>query len=186
MASEFNSLKGKLLLDGGKLQGSFFHRSVVLICEHNADGAMGLVLNRQTENDVSEVILEELPDSVQNQTLFLGGPVQPDALSYLHSDRYLADSNVFDNLRVGHALEELIEVGESFSPTKRLRVFAGYAGWEEGQLDSEMEQGAWLTHTGDLDLIFNVDPEQLWKRILVAKGGLFRLISEAPEDLSRN
>ena len=58
-------LKGKLLLDGGGLSGSFFHRSVVLVCEHNADGAFGLMLNRSAGNKVGEVLVADLPDALR-------------------------------------------------------------------------------------------------------------------------
>ena len=64
MESQQDSLKGKLLLDGGKLSGSFFHRGVVLICQHDPEGAFGLLLNRTIENSVGDLILEELPEAI--------------------------------------------------------------------------------------------------------------------------
>ena len=91
-------LKGRLLLDGGGLGGSFFHRSVVLVCEHNAEGAFGLVLNRSAGNKVGEVLVADLPDALRESPLFLGGPMQPTALSFLHSDNFIPDANVFPNL----------------------------------------------------------------------------------------
>ena len=91
-------LKGKLLLDGGDLSGSFFHRTVVLICEHNAEGAFGLVLNRSAGNKVGEMIVADLPDMLKESPLFLGGPVQPTALSFLHADNFIPDANVLPNL----------------------------------------------------------------------------------------
>ena len=72
-----HSLKGQLLLDNGTLGGSFFHRTVVLICEHDAEGAFGLILNRPTPNKVGDAIVADLPDTLKAMTLFLGGPVQP-------------------------------------------------------------------------------------------------------------
>jgi putative transcriptional regulator len=68
----FDSLKGQLLLDNGRLQGSFFHRTVLLICQHDADGAFGLVLNRPTGNKVGEAIAADLPARLKEQALFLG------------------------------------------------------------------------------------------------------------------
>ncbi|HEX3890628.1 MAG TPA: YqgE/AlgH family protein, partial [Verrucomicrobiae bacterium] len=93
-------LKGKLLLDGGDLTGSFFHRTVVLICEHNAEGAFGLVLNRSSGSKVGELIVADLPDTLKGAPLFLGGPVQPTALSFLHADNFIPDANVFPNLNL--------------------------------------------------------------------------------------
>jgi putative transcriptional regulator len=181
-----NSLKGQLLLDNGKLQGSFFHRTVILICQHDDEGAFGLVLNRSTNNKVGEALAANLPDKMKEEFLFLGGPVQPQALSYLVSDTYLPDANVLPNLSLGHSLESLVDLGESFSVTQRLRIFAGYAGWSPGQLEDEMKRDTWLTHPATLDLVYHPKPDELWQLILQQKGWKYKLISEAPEDLSWN
>ena len=79
MSKPFQSLKGQLLLDGGELVGSFFQRSVVLICEHNAEGAFGLILNRVMENKVGEMVVADLPERLRDEPLYLGGPMQPGA-----------------------------------------------------------------------------------------------------------
>ena len=179
-------LKGQLLLDGGKLYGSFFHRTVVLICQHDAEGAFGLVLNRESGSKVGDVLVADLSDEVKSLQLFVGGPVQPAAMSFLHSDTYLPDANVMPNLQLGHSLDELIEIGESISATKKLKLFAGYAGWSPGQLEDEMRREAWLTHPASLDLVFDVDPSQLWRTILRQKGWQHRLLADSPEDLSAN
>ena len=182
----FQSLKGQLLLDGGKLHGSFFHRSVLLICQHDADGAFGLVLNRSTGNKVGDALVADLPDSFKEQALFLGGPVQPQALSFLHTDAFLPDANVIANVNLEHSLDSLLELGDSFSPTRQVKIFAGYAGWSPGQLDDEMRRESWLTQGATCDLVFNFPPEKLWRSIMREKGGKFRLLSDAPEDLSWN
>ncbi|HTY86647.1 MAG TPA: YqgE/AlgH family protein [Candidatus Acidoferrum sp.] len=180
-------LKGKLLLDGGALQGSFFHRTVLLICEHNAEGAFGLVLNRVADNKVGEVLVANLPEVLRESPLYLGGPVQPTALSYLHADSFLPDANVFTNLSLGHSLDDLVEIGESFSPGKKIKLFAGYAGWSPGQLENEMKRKAWLTYPASLELVFDTPSEQLWTKILKSKGGWKnKLLSQMPEDLSLN
>ena len=180
-------LKGKLLLDGGVLSGSFFHHTVVLVCEHNAEGAFGLVLNRAAGNKVGEVLVANLPDRLRESPLFLGGPVQPTALSFLHADNFIPDANVFPNLSLGHSLDDLLEIGESFSPGKKVKMFAGYAGWSPGQLETEIKRKAWLTFPASLELVFETPPEQLWQKILKSKGGWKnRLLSQMPEDLSMN
>ena len=186
MAGKFKSLKGQLLLDGGNLRGSFFHRTVVLICQHDAEGAFGLVLNRGSGNKVGEMIVADMSDKLKEQTLYLGGPVQPAALSYLHTDQFLLNANVLPNLALGHSLEGLVEIGASFSTTQKVRVFAGYAGWSPGQLDDELKRAAWVTHPGSIDLVFHDQPEDLWQMILRRKGWKYRLLSQTPEDLSWN
>ena len=180
-------LKGKLLLDGGDLTGSFFHRTVVLICEHNAEGAFGLVLNRSSGSNVGELVVADLPDTLKQAPLFLGGPVQPTALSFLHADNFIPDANVFPNLTLGHSLDELVEVGESFSAAKKVKLFAGFAGWSPGQLEMEMQRKSWLTFPASLELVFETSPDQLWPKILKSKGGWKnKLLSQMPDDLSLN
>lgn len=179
-------LKGQLLLDGGTLQGSFFHRTVVLICQHDAEGAFGLVLNRGSGKLVGEVLVADLPEHLKQHALFLGGPVQPTALSFLHTDAFAPDSNVIPNLSVGHSLDQLQELGEAYAPGRKVRMFAGYAGWGPGQLEDEMKRKAWVVHPATMDLVFAENPELLWRAILLKKGIRYRLLADAPEDLSLN
>lgn len=186
MPTKFKSLKGKLLLDGGKLAGSCFHRSIVLVCQHDPEGAFGLVVNRPTDKKIGEALVADLSDTLKDQPLFLGGPVQPQALSYLHADTFLPDANVLPNLKLEHSLDGLVELGASFSLTQQLKVFAGYAGWSPGQLDDEMKRGAWLTHPASLKLVFAADITGLWSKIVRQKGWQYRLLADQPEDLNWN
>lgn len=186
MAETFKSLKGHLLLDSGELRGSFFHRSAVLICNHDAEGAFGLVLSQPTENKVGDVIAEDLPDRVKEQMLHIGGPVQTNALTYLYTDGFIDEPTVIPNLAMGHSLEKLVELGESFSPTLQFRCFAGYAGWTGGQLEGELERNAWLTFPATVELVFSAQAATLWKQILHTMGWQYKLLAEAPEDLSWN
>ncbi len=183
---EFRSLKGQLLLDSGQLRGSFFHRSVVLVCHHDSDGAFGLVLNQPTQNKVGDVLVADFPAAFKEDILYLGGPVQTNALTYLHSDSFLPDANVLPNLSMGHSLDDLQDLVSSFSATRQLRCFAGYAGWTGGQLESEMERKAWVLHPATLELVFESAARTLWKRILSLKGWKYRLLADGPEDLSWN
>jgi putative transcriptional regulator len=179
-------LKGHLLLDSGQLRGSFFQRTVVLICQHDSEGAFGLVLNRSTGSNVGEMIVADLPDTIKGCPLYLGGPVQPSALSFLQTDSFIPDANVLPNLSLGHSLDTLMDLGDSFSSTRKVKMFAGYAGWSPGQLEDEMKRKAWLTHPASLDLVFDTDPVQLWQKILRQKGWKYRLLAQTPEDLSLN
>jgi putative transcriptional regulator len=186
MAGEFKSLKGKLLLDGGKLHGSWFHRAVVLICQHDAEGAFGLVLNKPSPATVGDALVADLPEVLQEEDLFVGGPVQSSALSFLRGDSFLPDANVIPGLNLDHSLEELIELGGSFSPTQQIKVFAGYAGWAPGQLDDEMKRKSWLLHPATVEHVFHSDPEELWREILKTKGWNFKLLADQPEDINWN
>jgi putative transcriptional regulator len=186
MSEPAKFLKGQLLLDSGQLRGSFFQRTVVLICQHDAEGAFGLVLNRSTGSNAGDLIVADLPESLKGSPLYLGGPVQPSALSYLIADDFLPDANVMPNLALGHSLDGLVEVADSFSPSRKVKMFAGYAGWSPGQLEDELQRKAWLTHPASLDLVFDGSPDQLWQKILRQKGWQYRILAQMPEDLSWN
>jgi putative transcriptional regulator len=187
MADKKKSLQGQLLLDSGQLGGSFFQRTVLLICKHDAEGAFGLVLNRTVGKTVGELIIADLPNTLKAAPLYLGGPVQPGALSYLHTDSFIPDADVLPNLALGHSLDDLLEIGEKFSATKKVRMFAGYAGWSPGQLESEMKRKSWLIFPASLELVFDTPPESLWETVLRRKGGWKnKLLAQMPEDLSWN
>ena len=187
MGSKDKFLKGQLLLDGGELAGSFFARTVVLICQHDAEGAFGLVLNRPSGKQAGEMLLADLPEVLESTPVFVGGPVQTNALSYLHTDSFLPNASILPNLEMGHSLDELLDLGESFSASRKIRLFAGYAGWAPGQLDNEMKAKAWLTHPASLDLVFETAPEHLWRNILRQKEDWrYKALSEMPDDPSLN
>ena len=187
MAGQFKSFQGQLLLDGGNLLGSFFQRTVVLMCQHDREGAFGLVLNRKSGGTVGELIVADLPEALRQQAVYLGGPVQPSALSYLHADPLLLDANVLPNLALGHSLESLVDIVSVPAESRKVRVFAGYAGWAPGQLDDEIKRGAWLAHPASVDWVFYRHPEQLWRRILLRKRDWrYRLLATGPEDPAWN
>lgn len=187
MAAKPKYQQGQLLLDSGQLGGSFFQRTVVLICKHNSEGAFGLVLNRSLGKTVGEMIVADLPNQLKESPLYLGGPVQPAALSFLHTDSFLPEADVLPNLALGHSLDDLLEIGEGFSATKRVRLFAGYAGWSPGQLETEMKRKAWLTFPATVNLVFETPPEDLWQKVLREKGGWRnKLLAQMPDDLSLN
>lgn len=187
MPSAHKSLKGHLLLDGGRLAGSCFHRTVVLVCEHTADGAFGLILNRPSERELGESIDGKLPNWLAKQPLFEGGPVLPAAMSYLHSAPVLLQANILPNLSKGHDLDELIELADGEVAGRKLRVFAGYAGWSPGQLDDEIRREAWLIEPASIERVFEMAPRDLWRQLLKQRSRWQeRLIADSPDDLSWN
>jgi len=180
------NLKGQFLLDGGKLRGSYFHRTVVLICHHDDEGAFGLVVNRASDNDVGDLIIADLPETLKEQKLFAGGPVQPAALSYLHTDAFVPEASIIPGLQIGHSLEELVDIGESYSSEKQVKIFAGYAGWSPGQLEDEMKRDSWLTYPATSELVFKTPPDLIWRHIMKQMGWQQRLFADSPDDLSWN
>jgi putative transcriptional regulator len=183
----FKTLQGQLLLDGGSLGGSCFHRSVVLICEHTPEGALGLVLTQPGTLALEDSLPGEVPPSFQGVLLFEGGPVQPTALSYLYNSPDHLLGNVLPELTVGHEIEELQTLMHSGSARLRLKVFSGYAGWAPGQLDTEMRQNSWLTAPADLNQVFDTPPQELWKTLIRQRiRWQERILADAPDDIASN
>jgi putative transcriptional regulator len=171
------SLSGQLLIASPSMS-DFFHRAVVLIVEHNDEGAFGLVLNRPSETTVGEVA-DELAEAVgPEHVLHVGGPVQPNAVTAVGEH---ADPAEATKLIVGAV--GMVDIDGAPELT-RVRVFAGYAGWGPGQLDSELEAEAWIVEPAHPDDPF-ADGD-LWARALSRKGGEFALLARMPVDPSLN
>jgi putative transcriptional regulator len=171
------SLSGKLLIAAPSMS-DFFHRTVVLVVEHNDEGAFGLVLNRPSEATVGEVS-EELGEAIgAEHLLHIGGPVQPNAITAVGEH---PDPGEATKLIVGPV--GMVDL-DSLPELSRVRVFAGYAGWGPGQLDSELEAEAWIVEPAHPDDPFAED--DLWARVLARKGGEFALLARMPADPSVN
>ncbi len=188
---KFQSLRGTLLLDGGGLAGSWFQRTVLLVCEHSPAGAFGLVLNRVSKPTLEDAVDPEIPEPICREPLYHGGPVQEGVLQFLYmppgTGAEPPSGNIMDVLRVGRRMEELEALAAGWTVGLKLRLFAGYAGWSPGQLDSELQRGGWLVHPAGLNLIFDVEPAVLWRFILRSRPNWQdRLLAEAPEDLRSN
>ena len=152
------------LLSMPQMQDPNFARTVVLLCDYGPEGAFGLVLNRPTELVASEMVRLDPPVARANQMpLYFGGPVQQERGWILVPEAPQEPDyrTIRDGLYLTASAEVLRRVLES-SPAPRARVLAGYAGWGPGQLDEELAQSAWLICDVHLDLIFDVDPGQMW------------------------
>jgi putative transcriptional regulator len=185
MSSSHDSLQGKLILDSGKLIGSYFDRTVILICRHDESGSFGLVLNRSLKKTLESVVTESIPAPIAKMSLFGGGPVQTNLLSFLYVTKTQPEYAILANLSLSHSLDEIKEYYAE-SEKQVARAYAGYAGWTQGQLDDEMKNGCWLTHPASITLIFGTEPSDLWREILKKKGGTYQLMADTPDDPSLN
>jgi putative transcriptional regulator len=173
-----DSLRGHLLIAAPSLF-DYFRRTVVLVLEHTPDGAMGVVLGRSSETQVADAVpaLAELPNA--DDVVYLGGPVAPQAVVALGDFGRLDEAG---KLVVG-SLGTLDPDGTNES-LRRMRVFAGYAGWGPGQLDGELEAKAWIVEAADPDDPFRAG--DIWSDALERKGGRYRLMATMPADPSQN
>jgi putative transcriptional regulator len=172
------SLRGHLLIAAPSLF-DYFRRTVVLVLEHNDEGAMGVVLNRPSETTVADAVaaLADLADS--DEPVRLGGPVSPESVVALGDFQDPADAASSLAGSLG-----LLDPDGPEPSLRRLRVYAGYAGWGPGQLDGELDDGAWI--------VASLDPEDpfkdgdLWADALQRKGGAYSLLATMPADPSLN
>ena len=178
------SLRGQLLISSGGLYDPNFRHTVVLIGEHNADGALGVVLNRALDVTVEQAI-PPLSDLVPpGAPLFQGGPVRPESPVLLAE---LADPDLVDILVFGSVGFLVGDVSKDVRPSVlRARVYAGYSGWGPGQLEAEMAGDSWIVEPAGVEDVFTDAPELLWSRVLERKGPEYRRLSRMPYDPSMN
>jgi len=190
------TLTGRLLVATPALGDSNFERSVVLVLDHDEDGALGIVINRPTPVDVAEVLPVWQPLATEPGVLFQGGPVALDSALGLAlvpgegEDEPLGWRRVVGRL----GLVDLDVPPEVLAAeVTRLRIFAGYAGWGAGQLEDELAEGAWYVVEArfgagrdDAGDPFSDAPEDLWRQVLRRQGGDLAMVSTYLDDPSLN
>lgn len=177
------ALRGQLLVAGPTLLDPNFHRTVVLVAEHEDAGAMGLVLNRPSPIPAEQAI-PELALPVE-ETLWLGGPVQETSVVVIadFAGSGLEARTIAGDLGLVLPDADLAAVGGA---VRRARAFLGYAGWGPGQLEDELERDDWIVADLDPTDAFTRDPDRLWSRVLARKGGEYALLSTMPPDPTVN
>jgi putative transcriptional regulator len=180
------SLRGRLLVATPPLVDPHFDRTVVLLLEHGADGALGIILNRPSDTTLFDVLPEWREHASPPAVVFAGGPVTPEAVIALargndtEVDGWVEILDDLGSVDVGRAPDDLAP------HLVALRVFAGYAGWAPGQLDVELEQGAWFVVDVHPDDAFTSTPDQLWQQVLRRQRGRIAMFAHCPLDASTN
>ena len=157
--------KGKLLIAMPSIEGDDFSNSVVFLCEHGPDGAMGLVLNKPAPHMIFADLVEKLDlgrkpglvdDAIMQMPVMLGGPVKQFQGFVLHSSDYKSDETL--KVAPGYGLTATVDVLKAIATgkgPKRMILALGYAGWSAGQLEDEILRNGWLTCDADADLVFS-------------------------------
>ncbi|MBF0470221.1 MAG: YqgE/AlgH family protein [Gammaproteobacteria bacterium] len=158
MITEF-TFKNQLILAMPTLTDPNFERTVTLICEHNSEGAMGVVINRPSVVSVAEILRQsqvEVPPTLSEHIMaFEGGPVQQDHGFVIHTPvgEWASSMRVSDDIALTTSRDILVALNSDRAPHRYL-VAMGYAGWGAGQLENELIENAWLTAPATTDLIF--------------------------------
>ena len=163
------SLENHLLIAMPTLNDSYFDKTVTYICEHNDEGAMGLIINLPVNVTINE-LLSQLEDDIPakshlTQLVLTGGPVSTDRGFVLHSPQagWSSSLALSDDVMITTSKDILIALGSDQEPEKYM-VTLGYAGWGPGQLEEEIQANSWLTTPSDNDILFNTPVEQRWQK----------------------
>jgi putative transcriptional regulator len=177
---------GTLLIADPFLKDPHFMRTVVFMCEHESIGSIGFILNRICEQTIDELIsdLEDYPLPV-----YYGGPVQLDTVHYLHQYPNLlpGSKKIHGNIYWGGNFNTLIDlIKNNEIDFNKIKFFIGYSGWGNKQLNEEIKEKTWLSVNATQELVFTVNPENVWKESLKEMGGGFELLSNYPIDPQLN
>ncbi len=185
-----DDLAGRLLVASTRLGDPNFDGTVVLVLDHGADGALGVVLNRPTPVPVEEILApwQEQADAVPPGVIFRGGPVSPDAVIGLARTATAADDvpgwrSVLPtvgtaDLALGPGAQPVVVTG--------VRLFSGYAGWAPDQLESELAERAWFVLDVVESDVFCIDAERLWHDVMRRQGGSLSLLAAYPKHPTLN
>jgi putative transcriptional regulator len=180
---------GRLLVSNPHMMDPNFMHTVVFLCDHDALGTYGVVLNRHAGKGVND-----LGSSVQLLTdrddpVWIGGPVAADTLQVVHRlvEPIEGSQPIVPGLYLGGEPDALdAALCRVSDPKSHIRFVLGYSGWSAGQLQAEMAEGAWVVCNATPDFVFDHDPDTLWRRVLRARGGPFAGLADLPPDPSWN
>ncbi|HHJ13987.1 MAG TPA: YqgE/AlgH family protein [Gammaproteobacteria bacterium] len=162
------SLTNQFLIAMPALEDPNFFHSVTYICQHDEEGAMGLVINRPLNMQLGEILqhirIRDASDEARQLPVFLGGPVQTERGFVLHSplQEWEATMKVTDSIGITSSLDILHAIARGEGPDRKL-ITLGYAGWGAGQLEHELANNAWLSAPADPEVMFSLPVEQRWR-----------------------
>lgn len=175
-----DTLAGSLLLAHPAMRDPNFRRSVILMSAHNAEGAMGVVLNRPLHKRLGELSGDFALGPLASVPLFTGGPVQNDQLVLA---AWQIQSDGF-RLHFGIEPEKALQLGSEEGT--HVRGFLGYSGWSSGQLENEMRARTWIVADVPEDLLTQAQDDSLWRNVLGREGAEWRLLAGEPEHPEHN
>lgn len=169
----YGPARGMFLVASRNLVDPNFSESVVLLLEYDAKGALGLIVNRPTKLQLTDLLpdIEELKDRVD--IVYVGGPVSKDRVVLLmRSDSHPQGSGrVFADTYVSSSMETLRQVVSTDGKSGTFHAYVGYAGWGPGQLDGEISRGDWFLSPGEESLVFDRDAEEIWPELIEKNSG---------------
>jgi len=180
---EVPNLTGQLLIAHPNLRDPNFRRTVLLLSSHDREeGAHGLVINRPTHKDLGDFLPDQELKSLRKIPVYLGGPVGTHELTIVSFDWAAGEAKVTFHSQLSLS----IPAEELDSKLSSLRAFVGYAGWTGGQLESELQQSAWIIHPATESILAGAGGDQTWMELMRDLGPGYYLLALAPDDPSLN
>ncbi|GIX42635.1 MAG: transcriptional regulator [Leptospiraceae bacterium] len=190
----FKSLKGYFLISETTMLDPNFKHTVVLLIEHNEEGAFGLIVNKKSQFHLADLLPDFQNQRAKETPIFIGGPVQQEFLFAIHSpllDRQISATAIEVIPRVYFEpgfrnLEDYFK--DSYwnqlplDDRPKIHLFIGYSGWGPGQLEKEIREGSWIIHPASEKIVFHPNPEQGWKDALRQKGGIYKIFADTNQD----
>lgn len=164
-----DSLANHLLIAMPTLEDSFFSRSVTYICEHNEDGALGIMLSQPLEATYDELFnhlkICTTNHEIVNNSLLAGGPVDKERGFILHSPlgSWESSLSISDEIALSTSEDILAAIAQKEGPTESV-IALGYSGWNKGQLEQEIKENSWLLVPASKNIIFHTEPQQRWQK----------------------
>lgn len=180
-------LGGRLIVATPRMLDPNFERTVVLVLDHDEDGALGIVLNRPLEVPLDDILPGWGAVASTPPVIFGGGPVEPAAVIGLGRARPGAPADGWEPI-VGRirAVDPSADAALVAAEVDAVRVFAGYAGWGPGQLEAELADEAWFVLQSDAEDPFTDEPDALWNRVFLRQPGELKMLATYPTDPSMN
>jgi putative transcriptional regulator len=181
--------KGRLLLATPPLEDPNFDRAVIFVLEHHEDGAIGLVLNRPSDEALEAPLDRWIDLQTAPSSVFTGGPVETNAMIGMATTKVMVDEPIEHITPISGLIASTdlsADPAIIAAHIDTVRVFRGYAGWGSGQLNIEIDQGAWLVLDAEVEDVFSDRPEELWHTVLKRQPGRLSWLALAPDDLSLN
>lgn len=172
--SGIKAKKGRVLISEPLLGDFFFKRAVLLLAEHNEEGAFGLILNKKTDYKIYDLI-EDLEGFESD--VYIGGPVETDNVFFLHSrpDLITDSEPMLEGVYWGGNFEDVKSaIFNGLISVDEVRFYLGYSGWSPKQLDEELKSYSWLVSKINTESIFTKNPDDLWKGMVVDFGEKFK------------
>ncbi len=180
--------KGIFLIAAPSLRDPNFRQTVVLLCEHGPEGALGVVVNRPTAMSISEALPQVPIIEGVGHVLYAGGPVQTNYVMLLYrGDEFPENAHhVFNGVCLGGDIGVVERILTGVGTKESFRAYLGYTGWGPGQLESEMKTGSWIKLPADSKLVFEKEPARVWGDILLTLGDAYQHYADMPFDPSCN